>query len=139
MTEAVTRTWLWKPGQSGNPKGRPPKNRVLTEMLRERAQDVLTIGGQEMPAQEAVARAVWQLVTTGEVWLAGKRLEAESVSEWAAVVKWLYTYVEPPKARDDAAEHEMIVHVVREPRPSLQYHETSDAELEAALETDPLP
>lgn len=25
---------LWKPGESGNPNGRPPKNRALSDLLR---------------------------------------------------------------------------------------------------------
>lgn len=103
----------WRAGQSGNRAGRPLKSRTLTELLRLKGSDILLIGGEEVPAQEALAKAVWHFVTTGEVQLAGKHLVAQSATEWAAVVKWLYTYVEPPISPHLENEPEMVVHVVR--------------------------
>ncbi len=31
--------YLWKPGQSGNPKGRPPKDRCITDAMRRLIKD----------------------------------------------------------------------------------------------------
>jgi hypothetical protein len=114
MTEIVKRRGRWKPGQSGNPKGRPAKGRALTEMLRLKGDDLVTIGGEQLTGQEALAKAVWEFVLTGEVWLAGKRLEARGVMDWAYVVKWLYNHVEPVALIDTDVEPEVVVRVVRE-------------------------
>jgi hypothetical protein len=44
----------------------------------------------------------------------GKKLEAQSVSEWANVVKWLYNQIEPTYLADTSSEPEIIVRVTRE-------------------------
>ena len=107
----------WGKGQSGNPKGRPAKQRALTELLRLEGEKPVTIGGEVVLAQEALAKAVWQLALTGEVWLMGNRLAASSVTEWTQVVKWLYTHVEPPTAVEPEEQPEVVVRVVRVQRP----------------------
>jgi len=129
MTEIVTKEWLWKAGQSGNPRGRPRKKYALTHLLQERGSDLVIVDGQEMPAQEALAQALWQFAVTGEVRLAGKHLKAETVSEWASVVKWLYTYIEPPQVNGEDTEHEMVVRVIHDKRPPLHGPEDSEDEV----------
>ena len=114
MTKIITNPGQWKPGQSGNPSGRKPKGRALTELLRLKGEEVISIGSEPVTAQEALAKAVWQFVTTGEVWLMGKKLAAQNVGEWASVVKWLYMHVEPPNLRETENEPEIIVQVIRE-------------------------
>ncbi|MEO8613416.1 MAG: DUF5681 domain-containing protein [Chloroflexota bacterium] len=116
MTKIITNAGQWKPGESGNPNGRKPKGRALTEMLRLKGDDVVFIGNEPVTAQEALAKAVWQFVTTGEVWLRGKKLEAQTIGEWASVVKWLYLHVEPASRREAEDEAEIIVRVTREDR-----------------------
>jgi hypothetical protein len=74
----------WQPGQSGNPKGRKPNSRTLAEILRQKGEALVTLGNEQLSAQEALAEAVWQFVITGEVWLMGKKLQAQSAGEWAA-------------------------------------------------------
>jgi hypothetical protein len=103
----------WQQGQSGNPKGRPPRQRALTELLRVQGEQPILVGGEAMSAQEALAKAVWQFAVTGEVWLMGNHLTASSVTEWAHVVKWLYTHIEPPTAVDAEDAPEVVVRVVR--------------------------
>ena len=116
MTKIISNAGQWKQGQSGNPNGRKPKGRALTEMLRLKGDDVVFIGNEPLTAQEALAKAVWQFVTTGEVWLRGKKLEAQTIGEWASVVKWLYLHVEPASRREAEEEAEIIVRVTREDR-----------------------
>src|SRR5687768_4650318 len=116
MTKIITNAGQWKQGQSGNPNGRKPKGRALTEMLRLKGDEFISIGSEPITGQEALAKAVWQFVTTGEVWLRGKKLEAQNVGEWASVVKWLYLHVEPPHLREAEDEAELIVRVIREDR-----------------------
>ena len=116
MTNKIINEGNWKPGQSGNFKGRPSQKQVLTEVLRAKGNMVMEIGGDGKTAKEVLAAAVWQFVTSGEVSLAGKTLQAESVTEWASVVKWLYTHLEPPyqnKSNDDE-EPEFVVRIVRD-------------------------
>lgn len=35
VVEQTERPWLWKPGQSGNPRGRPRKGNAVAELLRD--------------------------------------------------------------------------------------------------------
>jgi hypothetical protein len=119
MTKNITNPNEWKPGQSGNPKGRPRKKHTLTEILQLSGEQVITVGDEVITAKEVLAKAVWQFVTTGEVWLSGKRLEAVNVSEWANVVKWLYSHAEPTSLREAEEEPELIVRVIREDREPL--------------------
>lgn len=114
MTKIITNPGRWQPGQSGNPKGRKPKGRALTEILQIKGELVVGIGGEQRTAQDALAEAVWQFVLTGEVWLMGKKLEAQSIGEWASVVKWLYSHVEPANMAEPEQEPELIVRVTRE-------------------------
>jgi hypothetical protein len=116
MAKTIT---SWQTGKSGNPGGRPAKHRALTEMLRIKSDDQVSVGGEVMSGKEALAKAVWQFVTTGEVWLQGKKLEADTSSEWLNAVKWLYTYMEPPKAGEADVEQEMTVRIERVQKPYL--------------------
>jgi hypothetical protein len=114
MTKIITNAGRWKPGQSGNPKGRKPKGRALTEILRLKGQKLIVVGSEHYTAEEALAEAVWQFVLTGEVQLMGNYLKAQNIGEWASVVKWLYSHVEPASMNEPEHEPEIIVRVMRE-------------------------
>ncbi len=115
MSKDITNSGQFKTGQSGNPKGRPKRSRILTELLQQQGSARFMVGHDSVTAQEALARAVWQFVVTGEVWLMGKKLEASSAGEWASVVKWLYAHVEPTQmATVEESDGEMVIRVVRE-------------------------
>jgi hypothetical protein len=92
----------------------------MKEFLNLSGERVMTIGGEPIMAKEVLAKAVWQFVTTGEVMLSGRRLEAQTVTEWANVVKWLYSHAEPASQRAVEEEPEMIVRVVREDKPARE-------------------
>lgn len=71
----------WKPGKTGNPKGRP-KNRTLTEIVREYMEKEGKLpDGREMILSEAVAETILKMVLRGntevikELW---NRLEGKS-------------------------------------------------------------
>lgn len=93
----------FKPGQSGNPHGRPPKSRALTEILERRGNSTrLDIDGKRHAGKQIVARALWELVTTGKTTLQDgeevKMLEVHSKG-WFEIVKWLYAQIDgPPKS-----------------------------------------
>lgn len=90
----------FKAGISGNPTGRPKGKRALTELLKEAAQDFTHIGGELMTNESALARLVWQLATTGEVELGGRRLTVKSTGEWLHLAQFIYKHVDGPAVRE---------------------------------------
>ena len=55
----------WKPGVSGNPNGRPPKENSLNNLLRERLED--TDPDQERPNKDIIADALVTLAKQGNL------------------------------------------------------------------------
>ncbi len=113
MTEKSINRGRWKAGQSGNPKGKAPGSRAISEMLRLKGEETVVVGGQALSAQEALAEAIWRFVLKGDVMLGKQHLKAESVGDWVQAVKWLYTYVDPPRGKMSEDEPEVVVRVVR--------------------------
>lgn len=115
MTKKITKhAGLWKPGQSGNPRGRPPKGRALAEMLSATMEENVIVGSEQLSAKEALARLVREFSIHGEVWLNNRRLAADTVFEWLAVVKWLYEHVDGKAPDIRPEETEMIIQVIRD-------------------------
>lgn len=48
----------WKPGQSGNPKGRPPKELCITSLIKEELEEVLRAEGGNITFARAFAKAL---------------------------------------------------------------------------------
>jgi hypothetical protein len=67
-TSTGSRKTQFKPGQSGNPKGRPRKGESLTEILREQAtiKDVAR-GRTKIERQAAIADKLWTLAIRGDI------------------------------------------------------------------------
>ena len=103
----------WAKGQSGNPGGRPPKHRMLTQLLQEGGEDPLVIGGETLTGQQALARRIWEFVATGQVTLNEGVLKAESIADWLITVKWLYTHIDGPAKPASEVDNEVILTVVR--------------------------
>jgi hypothetical protein len=114
LTGEITNPSRWKPGQSGNPNGRPRRKRALTDLLLRIGEETVIVGGEEMTAKETVARAIWHLAIYGEVSLAGRTLRVETVSEWSHLVKWLYSHLESGKVIDQDSPEEIKVKVLRD-------------------------
>ena len=102
----------WGPGRSGNPHGRPPKSRALSEIL-EKAGGRRLAGpdGKTKAARELVARCAWELAATGRTELAGGRvLEVEDVREWLAVCSFVFDRLEgKPKSSASLGSAALVV------------------------------
>jgi hypothetical protein len=96
----------FKPGQSGNPAGKPPKSRALTALL-EAALDKPAKGpnGKSSPRKSLMAERVAEAVSTGFVTLPdeeGKNRRVPlTLADWRAFVQWLYVHVDGAKVLNE--------------------------------------
>jgi hypothetical protein len=92
----------WKPGQSGNPNGRPKKDRALTEILKRAGSHTVEVDGKNISGRQLLARMTWEGLTTGSVTFPdGKTLQL-SPADWKDLLKWIYTHIDgPPKSEMD--------------------------------------
>ncbi len=58
----------FKPGQSGNPKGRPKKGFSWADVLNRLGEENIKIGVEDITKKEAVARKLWSEAAKGEQW-----------------------------------------------------------------------
>lgn len=102
---------VWKKGESGNPKGRPPKRRALTEILLSKGSKTVVVDGKHISRKIYVANEVWRLLVEGKVrFLDGRVLEVERVDDWVNAAKWLYMQIEGmPKINADITTGPKIV------------------------------
>lgn len=87
---------------SGNPKGRPPKQRALSDALRLRGAATIEYEGKRYSGGRFVARMLWELVALGVTHFAdGTELRAKAIG-WFEIVKFIYAQVDgPPRAQVD--------------------------------------
>ena len=99
----MARPGTWKPGQSGNPKGRPPKNRALTEIrAKQGCRTLEDFDGKRRSGKRVVARIMWELATTGKARLPDGRSLDVAPKDYLTIVKFVYSQVDgPPKAELD--------------------------------------
>ena len=55
-------------GQSGNPKGRPPKQRCIPDILRKIGAETINTKDGTMPKMEALMRMVFKSAVEGNSW-----------------------------------------------------------------------
>lgn len=92
----------FKPGQSGNPKGRPPKSRALTQILEKAGSKTVEVNGKRISGKRLLAQMMWQAVTLGEVELPGGEKLTLGVNDWLVAAKWIYAHIDgPPKGEID--------------------------------------
>jgi hypothetical protein len=89
-------------GQSGNPKGRPPKGRALTEILQAALdKKVKGPGNKTVERKRLMAERVADAVSTGYVNLPddeGKERRVPlTASDWRDLTKWVYTHIDGSK------------------------------------------
>jgi hypothetical protein len=86
----------YKPGQSGNPNGRPKKDRALTAILERAGGVMVEIDGERISGRRLLARQVWEGITTGSVSFPGGKKLALSPQDWKDFVKWAYNHIDGP-------------------------------------------
>ena len=101
----------WQPGQSGNPAGRPPNSRALTETLKTYGRKtVVDVDGKRRSSNRVLARMVWELLNEGHVTLPSGDVLDVAPTDWLETVKWLYRHIDgpPPAALDITSEGKAI-------------------------------
>jgi len=81
-------------GVTNNPKGRPPKNRALTEILEKAGAASLEINGSKVSGKRLLAALLWEAATTGKVTFAEDRVFFCDIDQWAGIAKFIYTHVD---------------------------------------------
>lgn len=89
----------WQKGQSGNPKGRPPKARALTALLEAAGSKTEEHEGKKIARKRLMVERLWRVVHEGRLEINGK---AWSVTPevWLETVKWIYAQVDGAPKQD---------------------------------------
>jgi len=97
----------WKKGQSGNPNGRPKKNKALTEILRKAGSKSMEWEGKRISGRQWMARKLWEIIRMGRATFPGESEDEPKVmivspKDWIGVAQWIYNRVDgPPRAELD--------------------------------------
>lgn len=86
----------FQPGQSGNPKGRPKKDRALTAILERAGSATVDVGGKRVSGKQLMARMVWQGITSGEIAFPDGKKMRLAPQDWRDFVKWAYAHIDGP-------------------------------------------
>lgn len=99
-------------GKSGNPKGRPPKERELAANLLTVGRRTVLVEGKRVASNKVVAELVYQAIIEGTVVLPNGRTIIIDGDAWRDMVKWLHTHLDGPTKI--AVEHDgEVTHIVK--------------------------
>ena len=92
----------FKPGQSGNPAGRPPKHKALTDILNKALSRTVPTNTGRVAGKRVLARLVAEGLTTGKITFPGdEKPSVIGIKDWMELAKWAYQYLEPPTTRTE--------------------------------------
>ena len=78
----------YRKGQSGNPGGRPKKDREFTQLLERRGAQTLEVDGKRVASKRVLADMVWDAVLTGIIKFPdGTELKLKPLY-WVDLTKW---------------------------------------------------
>jgi hypothetical protein len=102
----------WQPGQSGNPRGRPPKSRALTALLEQAGSRRIPAddGGAKLARRQLLARHIWQGLTEGEITFPNGRTLFLDAGDYLALARLVLTQIDgpPPAAVDVTSAGEPV-------------------------------
>ena len=100
----------WQPGESGNPKGRTPGVRALTQILRAHGNGTIAVKGQDkkLSRKLVLADLLWQAVNLGVVTFPDGGMLKLDGKAWIECVCWLYHHVD-----GDAPQHVQVEDISR--------------------------
>ena len=93
----------WQKGQSGNPKGRPPKSRALTALLETGGGRTEEHEGKRISRRRLMVERLWRIVHDGRLELNGKAWVV-TPEVWLETVRWIYAQVDGAPKQDIALE-----------------------------------
>ena len=106
------RPGTWPKGTSGNPNGRPPKHRALTEILRKRgSRTIEDVDGKRRSGNRVVARLMWDGASTGRIQFPDGRTLTLKLNDWLDLVKFLHVHIDGPAKAELGLDHsgELII------------------------------
>ena len=91
----------FKPGQSGNPRGRPPKKRALTNLLERGGNVKIQTEQGEISAKKVMVARIWEGLATGQMTFGNISIALEN-DEYISLIKLVLSQVDgPPKGEVD--------------------------------------
>lgn len=95
-------------GRSGNPSGRPPKSKAMTDILEMALAKTVETKNGKINGKRLLASLVTKAVTTGKITFPGDETPSViGVKDWTEFVKWIYERIDgkpvQPLSREESA------------------------------------